>query len=154
MRLRIHYLRNLPPGYMSSAEVFDENEAPLAKQVLTRDGPGAELVIAPLPPVVAAGLPAGPKSTPAAPAPVPLEETASHELSTPFISALALIVGAIGMLILRRMTARLRLRLLTLLFALLVCLPAQAQRQMERLGRGIQPLLAVGRQQGRFEDRP
>ena len=124
-KLRVNYLKELPARFSGTIQVFDEHEASLASRTLARDGEGAEVAVnpAPEPILLAPASPekfAPPAKNPVAPRSIPL---------APTICAVAVLLVVAGWMRRRKMAL--------LLVLLLSVNAAHAQRQMERLGRGL-----------------
>ncbi len=121
VRMRGRYLKALPSGYGGTLEVFDENEVSLASRVLAREGAGSEVLVNPVPVAVVA---------------LPPEPTMPAAQTRPQ-GAWALVSGAAALLLFmgrKRGALATKALLLSLAFSPLA---AHAQRQMEKLGRGV-----------------
>ena len=123
LRLRANYLGELPPGYAGSVEVHDAEEKTLGARMLARAGPEAELTVSAAPPA-----PAVEPVRFAKPAPAPRPAVGKPGALT--------LLGAAFIGVLLTLALGWKRRALLVLLALLPC-AGQAQRQMEKLGRGV-----------------
>ncbi len=124
VRLRVHYLKELPARFGGIIQVFDENEASLTSRSLTREGEGAEVAVNPVP-----------EPNPLAPVePVKFAPPAMNPVATRSLP-LAPVIAAVAVLLFTMRWMR-RGKVAVLLALALSANAAYARREMEKLGRG------------------